>query len=88
MIRRSVVVHGRVQGVFFRDSCRGEADQHGVSGWVSNRPDDTVAAVFEGEPEAVDALIEWVRHGPPGAEVSSVDVTKEDPVGASGFEVR
>ncbi len=78
-IRRRVVAHGRVQGVFFRASCRREARRRGVDGWASNRADGTVEAVFEGEPTAVAALVAWTRQGPPGASVRRVDVTEEDP---------
>jgi acylphosphatase len=87
-VRRRVVVRGNVQGVFFRDSCRREARSRGVTGWVTNRFDESVEAVFEGEPEAVDALVDWCRHGPRGADVDSVDETREDPEGVSGFDVR
>jgi acylphosphatase len=88
VIRRRVVVHGRVQGVFFRDSTRQRARQHGVTGWVRNNWDGTVEAVFEGEPEAVDRLVEFCRQGPRGAEVERVEVVDEEPEGLTGFEVR
>lgn len=88
MIRRRVVVHGYVQGVFFRDSLRRLAQQRGVNGWVANRPDGTVEAVFEGEPDAVERLLDLCRTGPRGAEVDSVDVTDEPPENLSGFAVR
>jgi acylphosphatase len=88
VIRRRVVVHGFVQGVFFRDSVRQIASRRGVSGWVANRPDGTVEAVFEGEPDAVDRLIEFCHDGPRGASVDSVDVTEEEPENLSGFSVR
>jgi acylphosphatase len=81
-------VRGSVQGVFFRDSCRREASSRGVGGWVTNRPDGAVEAVFEGDPDAVAAMVEWCSHGPRGAEVSSVDDTAEEPEGLSGFEIR
>ena len=87
MIRRRVVVHGRVQGVFFRDSARQRAQQHGVAGWVRNRPDGAVEAVFEGEQAAVERLVEFMRDGPRGAEVSDVEVTQEQPEGLEGFDV-
>jgi acylphosphatase len=87
-VRRRVVVHGRVQGVFFRDTCRRKASERGVAGWVANRPDGAVEAVFEGEPAAVDALVEWCREGPRGADVQSVDATSEEPEGLAGFDVR
>jgi acylphosphatase len=82
------VVHGNVQGVFFRDSCRREAESRGVGGWVTNRPDGAVEAVFEGDADAVEALVDWCGRGPRGAEVSSVDDTSEAPEGLSGFSVR
>jgi acylphosphatase len=87
-VRRRVVVRGNVQGVFFRDSCSREASSRGVAGWVTNRPDGAVEAVFEGEPDAVDALVDFCRRGPRGADVRSVDESSEEPEGLSGFEVR
>jgi acylphosphatase len=87
VIRRRVVVHGYVQGVFFRDSVRRLAQQRGVAGWVTNRPDGTVAAVFEGEPDAVERLVDFCRLGPRGARVVSVDVVNEEPEGLSAFTV-
>jgi acylphosphatase len=86
-IRRRVVVHGSVQGVFFRDSCRREARSRGVVGWVSNRRDGAVEAVFEGEPDAVGAMVAWCSRGPRGAYVDSVEETSEEPEGLSGFEI-
>ncbi len=88
MIRRRVVVRGRVQGVFFRASCAQEAAGHQVAGWVSNEPDGSVAAAFEGEPDDVEALVAWCRVGPPSAVVESLDVTDEEPEGDQRFEVR
>lgn len=88
MIRRRVVARGRVQGVFFRDSTQREARAAGVAGWVSNRADGSVEAVFEGDAEAVERMIAFVRSGPGRAEVEDVDVTDEDPEGLGGFEVR
>jgi acylphosphatase len=88
VIRRRVVVHGHVQGVFFRDSVRRLAQQRGVTGWVANRADGAVEAVFEGEPDAVERLVELCRAGPRGARVDSVDVVDEEPEGLSGFAVR
>lgn len=87
MIRRRVVVKGRVQGVFFRDSCRKEALRRDVAGWVTNRDDDTVEAVFEGPADAVQAMIAWVHQGPPRAAVADVEVHDEEPEQASGFSV-
>jgi acylphosphatase len=86
--RRRVVVHGNVQGVFFRDSTRQRAESRGVAGWVRNRPDGTVEAVFEGDPDAVEALVEFARSGPSHADVDRVDVRDEQPEGLSGFDVR
>ncbi len=88
MIRRRVVVHGRVQGVFFRDSVRRLAQQRGVAGWVANRYDGTVEAVFEGDTDAVERLVDFCRQGPRGARVDWVDVLEEAPDGESGFVVR
>ena len=88
MVRQRVVVHGRVQGVFFRDTCRQQATAHRVSGWVRNRPDGSVEAVFEGEPQAVEAMTQWCRGGPAYAQVERVEVEDESPTGEHGFEVR
>jgi acylphosphatase len=87
-IRRRVTVRGNVQGVFFRDSCRREAESRGVTGWVTNRPDGAVEAVFEGEPDAVRALVDWCRSGPRGADVESVEDMPEEPERLSRFDVR
>ena len=87
IVRKRVVVHGRVQGVFFRDTTRRTAQQHGVAGWVRNTWDGTVEAVFEGEPPDVDALVAFLREGPSGAHVERVDVSEEEPEGLSGFRV-
>jgi acylphosphatase len=86
--RRRVVVRGSVQGVFFRDSCRSEASSRGVAGWVTNRPDGAVEAVFEGDPGAVSAMVDWCSHGPGSADVESVDESSEEPEGLSGFQIR
>jgi acylphosphatase len=83
------MVRGEVQGVFFRDSTRKEAQSRGVSGWVRNRDDGAVEAVFEGPAEAVEAMVEWCRRGPSRADVEDMDVSlDEDPDGLEGFEVR
>ncbi|MBD0281151.1 MAG: acylphosphatase [Thermoleophilaceae bacterium] len=87
-VRRRVVVHGHVQGVFFRDSTRREARRRGVAGWVRNRPDGAVEAVFEGDREAVAEMVSFSERGPRGAEVSGVETSDEPPEGLSGFEVR
>ena len=88
MIRRRIIVHGQVQGVFFRDSTRRLAQQHGVAGWVANRWDGTVEAVFEGEEEAVERLIAFSGKGPRGAQVDRIEVTEEEPEGLTGFTAR
>lgn len=87
MIRRCVSITGRVQGVFFRDTCRREAQARGVAGWVQNLPDGSVAAVFEGPERAVEELIGWCRRGPASARVDAVEVTDEEPQGESGFVI-
>ena len=81
------MVHGHVQGVFFRDSARRLAAQHGVAGSVANRWDGAVEAVFEGEEDAVQRLVDYARNGPRGAQVQSVEVTEEMPEGLTGFTV-
>jgi acylphosphatase len=88
LVRRRVVVHGYVQGVFFRDTTRREARRRGVAGWVSNRRDGSVEAVFEGEPEAVAEMVRFCERGPRGADVARVDVSEELVEGLSGFEIR
>ena len=88
MIRRRVIVGGQVQGVFFRASCADAANALGVSGWVSNEPDGTVAAVFEGDEGAVEGMIAWCHEGPPRATVTRVDVREEEPAGETGFSTR
>jgi acylphosphatase len=87
-VRRRVVVHGRVQGVFFRDSCERMARSAGVSGWVRNRNDGAVEAAFEGEADAVERMVAWMRQGPRRADVERTEVFDEDPVGETGFRVR
>ena len=82
------VVHGHVQGVFFRDSTRREADRLGVPGWVRNRPDGAVELHAEGDADAVEALLAFARTGPPQASVDHVDVDDADPEALSGFEIR
>ena len=88
MIRRRVIVHGFVQGVFFRDTLRRRAGQLGVSGWARNNRDGTVEAVFEGEHAAVERMLELSREGPHGARVDETDVTDEAPEGLAGFSIR
>jgi acylphosphatase len=83
-----VVARGRVQGVFFRDSTQREARSAGVSGWVTNRSDGAVEAVFEGDDDAVDRMVSFVRRGPGHADVDDIEVHEEEPEGLSGFQVR
>jgi acylphosphatase len=84
-VRRRVVVSGRVQGVFFRASCTRAARAEGVTGWVRNRSDGTVEAVFEGPEGAVQRMVAWCADGPPEARVTGVEVVEEDPTGEVGF---
>ena len=88
MTRKRVIVSGRVQGVFFRDTTRQRAEAVGVAGWVRNTPDGTVEAVFEGDPGAVDELVEFCRRGPGRSEVAGIEVEEEQPEALSGFKVR
>lgn len=85
---RRVVVHGSVQGVFFRDTTRRRAESRGVRGWVRNRPDGTVEALFEGEPDAIESMVSFAREGPRGAQVERVEVEQVEPEGNDGFEIR
>ena len=88
MIRARVVVAGRVQGVWYRQSCRDVAVAEGVGGWVRNNADGTVEAVLEGDEDAVARVVTWMRVGPPRAVVTEVRVAHEPPEGARGFDVR
>lgn len=89
VVRRHVVVRGEVQGVFFRDSTRWEAESRGVSGWVRNCDDGSVEAVFEGPADAVEAMLEWCRSGPSRADVEDMHVSVEEQSdGLEGFQVR
>jgi len=86
-VRRRVVVTGRVQGVYYRDSCQQMAGRLGVRGWVRNRHDGAVEAAFEGDAEAVVQMIDWCRVGPSRALVTDVRVTTEEPTGELSFRV-
>jgi len=86
--RIRVRAHGRVQGVFFRDSVRREAERRSVSGWARNCADGTAEAVFEGEPGAVAAMVEFVRRGPGHSSVDRVEEFREPPEELTGFSVR
>ena len=87
-VRRHVTVSGEVQGVFFRETARRKATEAGVAGWITNRSDGRVEAVFEGPAGAVDELVDFCRRGPTAATVEDVDVQTEEPEGLSGFEAR
>jgi acylphosphatase len=87
-VRSRAIVHGHVQGVFFRDSVRRLAERLGVSGWVRNNWDGTVEAVLEGDRDGVESVVGFMREGPRGARVDRVEVADEEPEGLSGFDVR
>jgi acylphosphatase len=86
--RRRVVVHGRVQGVYFRSSTQDEARRAGTDGWVRNCRDGSVEAVFEGKADAVEELVRFCHVGPRWADVERVEVFEEAPEGLRGFHVR
>lgn len=86
-VRRRAVVRGRVQGVYFRDTARRAAERRGLAGWAVNRPDGSVEVVLEGAPEAVAAVLDLCRTGPPEARVDAVEVAEEAPEGLRGFRV-
>jgi acylphosphatase len=87
MIRKRVLVSGRVQGVYFRDTCRRVAAEHGVGGWVRNLADGRVEAVFEGPVEQVDLLVAWAGHGPGSAVVTGLALQEEPPEGLTAFSI-
>jgi len=87
MKTQHLLIHGRVQGVWFRESMRSEAERLGVTGWVRNAPDGSVEAVVQGQEPAVDALIAWARIGPPQARVDRIVLT-DAPGHFSRFEKR
>ncbi|MGH2820330.1 MAG: acylphosphatase [Actinomycetota bacterium] len=84
-VRKKVLVSGRVQGVFFRDSARRQAEQEGLSGSARNLHDGRVEVILEGSEEAVERMVRWCREGPRHADVDAVDVTGEEPRGTTGF---
>ena len=86
--RAHVVISGRVQGVFYRMETKRAAGEFGVFGWVKNQRDGTVEAVFEGEHDRVEAIVEWCRQGPPNAVVADVTVNWDDYTGEfKGFDI-
>jgi acylphosphatase len=87
VVRRRVVIRGQVQGVFFRDSIHERAQADGLAGWVHNRPDGAVEAVFEGPSASVDALVRFCETGPPHARVERVETVDEHIAGETGFRV-
>ncbi len=88
-VRAHVIISGRVQGVFFRMETLEEAKRTGVSGWVKNKQDGTVEAVFEGEKALVDSVIQWCRKGPPASKVKDITVAWEPYRGEfKGFNIR
>ena len=87
VIRRRVIVHGGVQGVGFRYTARLQADRLGVAGWVRNRADGTVETEVEGDEASVQAMIDWLAEGPPGAAVRTIDVSEVEPSGERGFRI-
>ena len=87
-VARALVVHGEVQGVGFRESCRAEATSAGVTGWVRNDPDGSVSVHVEGQPSAVESVVAWAQRGPRHARVDRVDVQDVPPQALSRFEVR
>jgi len=86
--RAHVFVDGTVQGVFFRATTRDEAREAGVDGWVRNLDDGRVEAVFEGDTDAVEDMVDFCQHGSPAADVRELDVEYGDPEGLDGFEIR
>lgn len=88
MVRRRVLISGRVQDVFFRDSTKREAERAGVAGWVRNTSDGRVEAVFEGDQDAVERLVTWCRKGPDSADVARVEAYDEEPENLAGLSVR
>jgi len=87
VVRCRVIVAGRVQGVFYRDSCRVKAIKCGVTGWVRNLADGRVEVAAEGDREAVDQFLEWCRHGPPRASVTTLEIVDEAPRGDQHFRI-
>ncbi len=87
LVRCRVIVSGRVQGVFYRDTCRRVADRLGLCGWVRNRSDGTVEAVIEGDRDDVGELVAWCREGPPRSIVTDVRIIDEPVAGEGPFRI-
>ena len=87
-VQAHVFVSGRVQGVYYRATTREKAGEKGIDGWVRNLDDGRVETVFEGDREAVEAMVEWCHTGSPRAQVEGVEVEYGDPTGSEGFEIR
>jgi acylphosphatase len=87
-VRAEAFVSGTVQGVYYRASTRDAARKRGVDGWVRNREDGRVEAVFEGPRGRVEEMVEWCHEGSPAADVEDVEVEYGDPQGEDGFEIR
>ncbi|NUE02566.1 acylphosphatase [Halorubraceae archaeon YAN] len=87
-IHAHVYVSGKVQGVFYRANTRDTARSEAVAGWVKNLDDGRVEAVFEGDKDAVETLVEWCHTGSSQADVAAVEATYKEPIGLSGFEIR
>ena len=81
-------MRGRVQGVFFRDSCAREARSAGIAGWIRNRSDGAVEALFEGPEPAVDRMVAWCRQGPARAAVTAIEVREDSPAGLESFRIQ
>ena len=88
MIARRLVVRGRVQGVGYRFAAQDAAERHRVSGWVRNRRDGTVEALVQGDADAVAAIIDWCRRGPPAAQVTGIEVVESELEQIAGFTLR
>lgn len=86
--RLHVVVHGKVQGIYFRAYAQAEGNRLELKGWVKNRADGAVEVAFEGEAEKVDQMLAWLKQGSPGSQVTKVDVNEERPVGEAQFNIR
>jgi acylphosphatase len=87
MARRRVRARGRVQGVFFRAEARARAESLGVAGWIRNAEDGSIEAVFDGDREHVESMVDWCRRGPAGARVDELDVETQEPDAEQGFHV-